>query len=293
MLFEPIIRAQVRKLAIFTFFNTIQFLQLTNMKKYFFWIALFCLFSLNSCLIPQKVVYVKDMVIDSAYLAQTAPPLRVQNNDRLSIQVSSKNPELAAPFNLGNGGYLVDEQGKVNLSSSIVTNNYLVGNNGSIDFPILGSIQVKGKTTDEIRYTIEDRLKSENLINDPQVKVDLLNLKITMMGEIGGVGTINVPEGRITLLEAISNAGGLTSNALSDQVMVIREENGVRKMYVNNVEETEIFNSPTYYLQQNDIVYVKPKAAKRTPREEQNWRYITMGTSLITLTFTLFALFTK
>lgn len=255
--------------------------------------ALICLLCFHSCLIPKKVVYVKDMIIDSAYLTQPVPPLRIQNSDRLSIQVSSKNPELAAPFNLSSGGYLVDDQGNVSMKTASVTNNYLVGNDGTIDFPILGSINVEGKTTDAISQDIESRLIGESLINDPLVKVDLLNLKITMMGEVGGVGTMNVPEGRITLMEAISDAGGLTTNALADQVIVIREENGMRKMYVNNIEETEVFNSPTYYLQQNDIVYVKPKAAKRSPREDQNWRYITMGTSLITLTFTLIALFTK
>lgn len=253
--------------------------------------AMICVFCLHACLIPKKVVYVNDMVIDSAYLAQPAPPLRVQPSDRLSIQVSSKNPELAAPFNMSLGGYLVDEQGNVDMRTSSVTNNYLVGNDGTIEFPVLGTIHVEGKTIDAIRRDIENRLISQSLINDPLVKVDLLNLKITMMGEVAGVGVINVPEGKITLLEAINNAGGLSSNALPDEVLVIREEEGIRKMYVNNIEETEIFNSPTYYLQQNDIVYVKPRAAVRTPREEQTWRYITMSTSLLSMVFTVIALF--
>lgn len=260
------------------------------MEKHFFWMSLICVLCLHSCLVPKKVVYVKDMVIDSAYLAQPAPALRVQPGDRLSIQVSSKNPELAAPFNLNVGGYLVDEVGNVNMKTASATDNYLVGNDGTVEFPILGSINVEGKTIKAIRSDIENRLISQSLINDPLVKVDLLNLKITMMGEVGGVGVLNVPEGRITLLEAINNAGGLSTNALPDEVLVIREEEGVRKMYVNNIEETEIFNSPTYYLQQNDIVYVKPRAAVRSPREEQNWRYITMGTSLLSMVFTVIAL---
>ena len=248
-----------------------------------------CMLLLNACIVGKKVVYVKDMQPDTNYQVMVPPVLRLQQNDRISIVISSRTPELAAPFNQGPGSYQVDDRGTVTTSASAAVDGrgYLVNVAGEIEFPILGNLPVQGKTLEEVKQTIRQRLINEKLIGDPIVKVELLNLKINMLGEINGVGVLDVPDARITLLEAISRAGGLTSNAASDQITVIREENGQRRMIRNNIQSREIFNSSSYYLQQNDIVYVAPRGAKESAKEQNNWRFLSTGIGLLATVFTI------
>lgn len=251
------------------------------------WMLLF-----NSCVVSKKVVYVKDMIPDTTYHAMLAPALRVQKNDRLSIVVGAKSRELAAPFNQGMTAYQLDDQGNVPAgSSSMETQGYLVDNNGEIEFPILGTLRIEGKTMNEVKNMIKQRLIDEKLISKPMIKIELLNLKINMMGEVKNVGVLNVTDPRITLLEAISRSGGLTLNAATDKITVIREENGVRRMVINDIQSKEIFNSPTFYLQQNDIVYIEPKDAEPTLKAQNNWRYISTGLGLLVTVFTILNFF--
>lgn len=259
------------------------------MKKFLPVFFIGCMLLLNSCIISKKVVYVKDMLPDTTYNVLEAPALRVQKGDRLSIVVRAKMPELAVPFNQGLGDYQVDGQGSVlaNPSSTLAEKGYLVDANGEIDFPIFGTLNIEGMTLDRVRGMIKSRLVNEKLISDPIVKVELLNLKINMMGEVGSVGVLDVPEARITLLEAISRSGGLTNNAATDRIKVIREEDGLRKMVINDIQSKDIFNSPTYYLQQNDIVYVEPRDAQLTPKAENNLRYISTGVGILAAIFSI------
>ena len=247
-----------------------------------------CLISFQSCIVPKKVVYLKDMEPDKVYNTTLVPPLRVQKNDRLSIQITSKNPELAIPFNPDGGVYNVSSQGAVtNVPSANTNKGYLVDQDGNIEFPVLGTLNVEGMTLDGVRDMLRDRVVQEKMISDAVIKIELMNLKITMMGAVGRVGVLDVPDSRITLLEAITRSGGLTSNAKTDKVAVIREEAGGRKMYMNDVEKMDIFNSPTYYLQQNDIVYIEPRSGEMTPRETQTLTYFGLITGVATMVLTL------
>jgi len=249
--------------------------------------------TLSSCVVSKKVTYLENMVVDSLYKMQEIPSLRIQKYDRLSVIISSKTPELAAPFNPDGGIYNVGDKGEITSSTTgaPTEKGYLVDRNGNIDFPVLGLIPAEGKTVDEFKKYIYDRLVNENLINSPLVRIEILNLKIMMMGEVASKGILNVQDGQISLLEAITRSGGLSTNALTEEITVIREENGYRKMYTSNIEDVNFFNSPTYYLKQNDIVYVKPRAAVPTPREDLTWRYIGFATGLLTLGVSLLALF--
>ena len=260
-------------------------------------ISLFALtlFVLSSCVVSKKVTYLENMVPGSEYPMQEIPTLKIQKYDRLSIIISSKTPELAAPFNPDGGIYNVGDKGEITTSATGVPTEkgYLVDKNGNIDFPVLGVIKAEGKTAEELKSFITDRLVKENLINSPLVRVELLNIKIMMMGEVGAVGILNVPDGQISILEAITRSGGLTTNALTEAITVIREENGYRKMYTSNIEDVNLFDSPVYYLKQNDIVYVKPRSAVPTPREDLTWRYIGFATGMLTLGVSLIALFNR
>lgn len=261
------------------------------MKRLFFLIGVSLLFCLNSCLVSRKVVYFNDMSPDSAYWVAPIPPLKIQKNDRLSIQVSAKNPELAAPFNNQGGLFAMNEDGTV--SNTYVERGYLVDQQGNIDFPILGTLKVEGMTLDGLRDFIKSQLEANRLISSPVVKVELMNLKVVVIGEAERNMVINAPDGRLTLLEAITSAGGLTNNSTPDKISVIREEGGQRKIYRNDIESLTFFDSPVYYLQQNDIVYIEPKASEPRGDEQRTWRIISMITSIIMAGTTIWAISTR
>lgn len=255
---------------------------------------LFGLILLNGCIVPKKMVYVKDMKPDTAYRAMEAPTLLLQKNDRIQITVSASAPELAAPFNGGIGSYRVGDDGNVSttVDRSGSVSGYTIDQQGTIDFPVLGKMQVEGLTTDEVRERVRAALIDKEYINNPTVKVELLNLKITMMGELGNQ-VLQVPEGRITLLEAITQSGGLTPLADPQAVIVIREQDGERIKYVNDIESKSIFDSPVYYLQQNDIVYVEPRVAATTPREQRTRQFWGLATGIIGLTVSVLILLNR
>ena len=139
---------------------------------------------------------------------------------------------------------------------------YLVDQNGDIDFPILGRLHVEGLTRMQVTELIKQKLMEEDLIKDPIVTVQFLNFKVSVMGEVAHPGTFDISGDRITLLEALSMAGDLTIYGRRDRVAVIREKDGKRRILYHDLRSSDIFQSPCYYLQQNDIVYVEPKKAK-------------------------------
>lgn len=246
----------------------------------------------SSCA-TRKIVIVKDMQPDTAYIIKETYPIQMQKGDRLNIVVSSKNPELAIPFNSGVGSYQVNNQANVETglnTATIIESGYLVNPDGTIDFPILGKIKVEGLNIEEIRETIAKTLIDQKYISDPVVKVELRNLKITMMGEVARIGLINAPEGKINLLQAISQAGGFTKNAAVDKITVIRENKGIRTKMYNDIESNHIFNSPSFHLQQNDIVYVAPKDPVLTQSLENKVRLYSIGLGLLSIILTVFAL---
>lgn len=260
------------------------------MKKFLLFIGVLSTFFMNSCLVSKKVVFLSDMNPSIPEKVTPIPPLRIQKNDRLSIQVSSKNAELAAPFNNRDGLYSVSQEGHV--GSNLIDRGYLVDQQGNIEFPILGTINVEGLTIDGLRDYIKSQLENKNLLSGAVIKIELINLKVLVMGEAGN-SVINAPDGRLTLLEAITQSGGLSPNATVDRIAVIREENGERRIYYNDIQSKSIFNSPTYYLQQNDIIYVEPKAAVARGEETRTWRILGMVLSIITLGTTVWAISTR
>ena len=180
------------------------------------------------------------------------------DNDLLAIMVNSKNPELALPFNMPMISYQIGSQS----SPQQRVLGYLVDTNGEIDFPILGKMHVAGLTRLQLTELIKQRLTEEDLIKDPVVTVQFLNYKVSVMGEVNRPGSFNISGDRITLLEALSMAGDLTIYGRRDRVAVIRENDGQRTILYHDLRSSDVFNSPCYYLQQNDIVYVEPNNSK-------------------------------
>ena len=169
------------------------------------------------------------------------------------------------PFNISTvGNFQVTSNGDVAVTGNNQKQEkgYTVDLNGYIEFPILGKLKVVDLTCKQVGTLIKSRLVEENLISDPLVFVDILNIKITVMGEVKSPQVLRIDDSRITLLEAVTRTGGVTSNALLDRVAVIREEGNERKMYMHDVRSSDIFYSPCFYLQQNDVLYVQPNKSK-------------------------------
>lgn len=257
------------------------------MSRVLFILAFVGIFLCSSCLM-RKTEYVKDMSPDSLYNIKAVEAIKIQPADRVSITVHSKNIELAAPFNTSLGGYTLALEAEIlkgiNADNSF-EKGYLVDPQGYIDFPILGKIKIAGLSVDEVSKSISKLIKDNNYIDDPLVKVNLLNFKILTLGTIQNL-VIPVPEGKMTLMEAIVLAGGLQVNSDESRVMVIREENGERKMIVNNVAKYDVFNSEGYQLKQNDIVYVPPRYKETSPGFNSFWQIAGTLFGLISLTFT-------
>lgn len=217
---------------------------------------------LTSCIFT-KVTYLDDMKLNKEYPVSKHDEIKLQPDDKLKINVSCKSPELAAPFNMNNGVVysLNTPDGISNSSFGANTSGesgYVVDEDGDIDFPVLGRLHVEGLSTSELGKVIKSMLIDKGYIKDPIVTVDLLNLKIIFLTSDNS-RVLTFDEKKVTLLEAIANGRSINSDSKAEAVAVIRTENGVRKMYNINLHSVSLFDSPVYYLQQNDIVYIQDK----------------------------------
>lgn len=213
---------------------------------------------LASCSAPKEVLYLQDIATVKEENIDKNYEVIIHKDDLLAILVNSKDPELALPFNMPVVTYQIG--GQTSVQQRLL--GYLVDQNGDIDFPILGKIHVEGLTRMQVTESIKQKLMEEDLIKDPIVTVQFLNFKVSVMGEVARPGTFDISGDRITLLEALSMAGDLTIYGRRDRVAVIREKDGKRRITYHDLRSSDIFQSPCYYLQQNDIVYVEPNKAK-------------------------------
>ncbi len=193
----------------------------------------------------------------------------LQKNDLLSITVSSINPEAAEMFNLSNS---FSAQSSTTAGNTTRVSGYLVDQDGAIRFPVLGKIDAAGKTKKALREEITSILISRQLLIEPIVDIRYLNYKISILGEVKNPSVINIPNEKISLLEALGLAGDITIYGRRDNISLIREQNGIKKVTRIDLTTNEIFNSPYYYLKSNDIIYVEPNSAKiASSSEAKSW----------------------
>jgi polysaccharide biosynthesis/export protein len=210
-----------------------------------------------SCTSTKKAVYFSDQK-NGSFEAPAIPKLVIQNNDLLSISVSSLNPEASAVFNQPNN----PPTGNNNTTTTTAATGYLVDGEGNVQFPFLGAVKAAGLSKDELKDKLTKSLVDKKLLVDPIITIRFLNFKVTVLGEVAHPNVITVPSERISLLEAIGLAGDLTIYAQRDNVLVIRDEDGKKITHRLNLNSTELFNSPYYYLKSNDVVYVEPNKSK-------------------------------
>jgi polysaccharide biosynthesis/export protein len=226
-----------------------------------------------SCTNTKKAVYFSGQK-DGSFEAPAIPKLVIQNNDLLSISVSSANPEASAVFNQPNN----PPANNNNTSTTSAATGYLVDGDGNIQFTFLGPVKAVGLTKDELKDKLTKLLVDKKLLVDPIITIRFLNFKVTVLGEVAHPNVITVPSERISLLEAIGLAGDLTIYAQRDNVLVIRDEDGKKVTHRLNLNSTELFNSPYYYLKTNDVVYVEPNKSKvASTGRAQTWLPIVLG----------------
>lgn len=227
-------------------------------QNFFFFILL--LFSLTSCINTRTSTYFNDS-IDAVVIPDAADftlPV-IQKNDILSIFISSLSEEASKPFNMGNNSGISTVTSAGGNQPAL---GYLVGADGNILLPMLGTMKVAGSTTRQVREAITAILIDKKLLLDPIVTIRHLNYEITVIGEVGRPAVINVPSEKISLLKALGLAGDITVFGKKDNVLLIREISGKRTVKRIDLNAKDFLNSPYYYLQPNDVVYVEANKNK-------------------------------
>ena len=221
-------------------------------------------FLLTACQSYKKVPYFQNVeVVNEVEQQEKLYDAKIMPKDLLTIVVSCTNPELAIPFNLtvaSNAGIAVSTSSYV--TTQPVLQPYLVDNEGNINFPVLGELELGGLTKREAEQLIIDKLKPY-MKETPIVTVRMVNYKISVIGEVTRPGTFTISNEKVNLLEALAMAGDMTVYGLRDNVKLIREDaNGKQQIVTLDLNKAETILSPYYWLQQNDIVYVTPNKAK-------------------------------
>lgn len=265
-----------------------------------FFVTIACLFIgmpvfFSSCYITKNIPYFSDLTDTSKVYSQAIKEnyeAHIQPDDILEILVSSMNPQATAIFNLGNTNTVMPSTTTTTPSSPtgpiVTTTNrasapsgYLVNRDGEIDFPVIGKIYVKGLSTNQLKDTLTRRF--DPYLQNPIVNVRLLNYKVTILGEVVRPNSYTLQSERVSVVDAIGLAGDLTIHGRRENVLLIREENGERKFIRLNLNSSTLFESPYFYLKQNDVLYIEPNKTKVAATDTQTVRNISILTSIITL----------
>lgn len=233
----------------------------------------------SSCKTREKIVYFQEgvAIADSIAVNTSNYTPRFKKDDLLSIVVSADDPLAVLPFNLpvtnnvvaGNSGYHTGSTERL---------GYLIDQNGMINMPYLGKFKVDGLTRLELIDLIQDSLLV--YVSHPTVNIQILNYKVTVLGDVTRPGTFKVPNERITLLEALGLAGDMNITGERKNVLVVRDIEGVKIEYRVDLTSSDLFNSKAYYLEQNDVVYVEPNGSARS----RSSLLVTTSSVLISLT---------
>ena len=232
------------------------------MKIKSFIIFCFCALLMASCTSYKNVPYLQNPEVVNDYREQLPMyDATIMPKDLLTITVNTSDPEAAAPFNL-----VVQSPINVARTNSLTQQpslqQYLVNNEGTIDFPVLGRIQVGGLTKNQAEDLIREKL-GDYLKEVPIVTVRMSNYKIAVLGEVARPGMFTVNNEKVNIFEALAMAGDLTVWGMRDNVKLIREDAAGKREIINlNLNNAEIVTCPYYYLQQNDILYVSPNKTK-------------------------------
>jgi len=244
-----------------------------------------------SCASRKEVIYYQNIDNLSKPKETVSYEIKIQPDDLLMIIVSAEDQEAAIPFNLKSFGAVNLKQPDLLMGQQSMQ-LYLVDANGYIDFPILGKLKIAGQTRTEVLETFQEKIAK--YIEKPIVNIRILNFKISIQGEVTLPGTYSINSERVTLIEALAMAKDLTIYGRRDNILIIRETNGVKTYNRVDLTKADFIHSPFYYLSQNDVVYVEPNKNKiNGAAVGPNTNVIISITSLLITLITLIVTTTK
>lgn len=256
-----------------------------------------------ACSTPKDVTYFQDAEALNGMAVQAEQQFRLRPEDKINIVVSSANPMLADQFTLttSNQNYTMGTPNNIKTTNGSSSGYrqpiaYTVDEQGTIEFPVLGKIHVGGKTRREVAQYIQDRLIARELVSDPIVTVEYVNIGVNVLGEVGKPGHVDVTTDHFTIVDAIASAGDMTINGDRKKVIVTRQNDGVNSVYtVDMTNMQQVLSSPAYYLQQNDLVYVAPTDKRKREANASGNTFNTpaIWISIATLLTTITALIIK
>ena len=214
---------------------------------------------MSSCNTSKEIIYLQDVRLESPEEIKAAETITIEPKDMLSIVVSSSQPDAARIFNLP---IMATQASNGDLMYDSYLNGYVVDGDGYIDFPVVGKIKASGLNRWQLQDRIMETLRDKKLLDDPVVTVDFMNFKVSILGEVTAPGPYSIKRDKVSVLEAIAMARDLTIYGKRDEVYVIREEGGQRHSYKLDLRSSDIFDSPAYYLKQNDVIYVQPNKVR-------------------------------
>lgn len=250
-----------------------------------------------SCASQKRALYLQDL--DTTAVAKIADSyqIRLKPHDRLTVVVNSRYPELAAPFNTASSmnsltGTPIDGNHYTSSTNSLQVRT--IDSEGMLEMPIIGKVACAGKTREEVAAEIARMIKEGGHLSDPTVNIQFTDMAVTIVGDVSKPGRYNITTDRLSLLDALAMAGDLTIFGQRKDVTVIREENGLRTSATLDLTSQEIFSSPYFYIQQNDVVYVKPNKYKTATGEYNQNRsfYISLVSTAVSVA-TLIVTITK
>lgn len=244
---------------------------------------------LFSCVNTQKATYFNNLHDTTLAAVKVDFEPVIQKNDILQINVSALNPQEAALYNLPNtftpGAAAGAGSSVVSVGGANPAAGFLVNQEGFIQYPVLGALKAAGLTKKALTDTIQHQLADRKLLVDPVVSIRFLNYRVTVLGEVARPSVVNVSSEKLSILEALGMVGDITVYGKKENVLLIREENGVRTTRRLNLNESAILSSPFFYLKPNDIVYVEPTKAKvsSAERSRQVLPVVLSGLSLLVI----------
>lgn len=252
------------------------------MKCKFIAIAIFFTLLVSACSVPKDVTYfqgVDDLTTEQLEQMSQTYSTKICPDDLLTITVTGWDPSVLTPFNPPVYSFVAEGEDKIQKSDQLQT--YLVYKDGTINFPILGKVQAAGFSKQELAENL--RIAIDKYVKDVNVNVQIVNFKVTLMGEVARPGTVAIKNDRVSVLDVLGLVGDLTINANRKNVLVIRDKDGKKEFGRIDMTDPAIFTSPYFYLRQNDVVYVEPnKAKKKNARYSQAQQYsITVFSSIL------------
>lgn len=261
------------------------------MKKFYSVLSVLALAAMMcSCVSTKKIVYFQgaDSLYQQAQQVMQQYEMKLKPADQIMVKVTCSEPDLLSVFSQdvvmgtsgggrsGSGSYL-NSSGSGNMSNAYA---YTITNDGYVVLPSIGKVSVAGLTTVDAAKVIEERITEVNHISDPDVTVMLLNARVAVLGAVKSPRVVNLTSERNTVLDILSQCGDIADTGLRQKIKLFREVNGERMMYEMDLTKSDVFNSPAYYVQQNDLIYVEPNKSQSI-KSSAFYTFWTAGATII------------